>query len=92
MSAVIIRIPAVLQPFAEGRSQIATEAVTVGEALRKLCAAHEQLQARLYAPDGRLRRFVNVFVGEVRVRHDDALDTPLPAGAVITILPAVAGG
>jgi len=92
MSSVTIRIPAVLQPFADGQSRLVTEAATVDEALRKLCAIHAQLRPRLFAPDGQLRRFVNVFVGEVRMRHDDGLHTPLDAGAVITILPAVAGG
>lgn len=92
MSVVTIRIPAVLRPFADGHAQISTEAGTVEEALRNLCAAHRQLESRLYAPDGKLRRFVNVFVGDTRLRREDGYDAPLDQGAVITILPAVAGG
>jgi molybdopterin synthase sulfur carrier subunit len=92
MAQVTIRIPAVLQPYAEGQSQLDTDAATVEEALEKLCGRHERLRSRLFEPEGRLRRFVNVFVGDTRVRHEGGLARPLGAGDVITILPAVAGG
>jgi len=92
MARVTIRIPAVLQPYAEGQSQLETEAATVEEALARLCEAHERLRPRLFEPEGRLRRFVNVFVGDTRVRNDGGLVRPLGTGDVVTILPAVAGG
>ncbi len=92
MSSVTIRIPAVLQPFADGQSRLATEAATVDEALGKLCAIHEQLRPRLFAPDGQLRRFVNVYVNDDDVRFLDDLATATPAGTTISIIPAVAGG
>ena len=92
MAQITIRIPAVLQPYAAGQSHVDTEAATVEEALARLCDAHERLRPRLFEPEGRLRRFVNVFVGDTRVRHDTGLTRPLGTGDVITILPAVAGG
>ncbi|HSN72129.1 MAG TPA: MoaD/ThiS family protein [Steroidobacteraceae bacterium] len=92
MATVTIRIPAVLQPFAGGQAELAAEATTVEEALAAVCSRHEQLRPRLFEPEGRLRRFVNVFVGESRISQADGLATPVRAGDVITILPAVAGG
>jgi molybdopterin converting factor small subunit len=41
---------------------------------------------------GELRRFVNVYVGEEDVRFAQGLDTPVPAGAHVSVIPAVAGG
>src|SRR5262249_3151693 len=41
---------------------------------------------------GRLRMFVNLFVGQRNVRSLDGLDTELPDDAVLSIVPAVAGG
>ena len=41
---------------------------------------------------GQLRRFVNVYVGEEDVRFAQGLDTPVPAGAQVSVIPAVAGG
>ncbi|MGH2408857.1 MAG: MoaD/ThiS family protein, partial [Chloroflexota bacterium] len=40
----------------------------------------------------RLRRFINLFVGEEDVRFLGGLDTPLSDGAELSIVPAVAGG
>ena len=41
---------------------------------------------------GALRRFVNVYVDEEDVRFTDGLATPVPDGASVSIIPAVAGG
>jgi molybdopterin converting factor small subunit len=35
---------------------------------------------------------VNVFLGSEDVRHLEGLDTPVEDGAVLSIIPAVAGG
>ena len=42
--------------------------------------------------DGKLRRFVNVYVDDDDVRFAAGLDTPTPDGASVSIIPAVAGG
>jgi len=39
-----------------------------------------------------LRRFVNVFVSDDDVRFLDGLDTAVPEGGTVAIVPAVAGG
>jgi molybdopterin converting factor small subunit len=41
---------------------------------------------------GAVRRHINLFVNSSHVRDRDGLDTPLAAGDVLTILPAVSGG
>ena len=41
---------------------------------------------------GNLRRFVNVYVGEEDVRFAQGLETPVPSGAHVSVIPAVAGG
>ena len=50
------------------------------------------IAARLLDDDGNLRRFVNVFVADDDIRFLDGLDTPVPEGAEVSIIPAVAGG
>jgi molybdopterin synthase sulfur carrier subunit len=42
--------------------------------------------------DGKLRRFVNVYVGDEDVRFVSGLSTPTPDGTSVSIIPAVAGG
>ena len=39
-----------------------------------------------------IRRFVNVYLGDEDVRFLQGLDTPLQAGAELSIIPAIAGG
>ena len=57
-----------------------------------LDAVHPGFAERLFDESGNLRRFVNVFVGEEDIRFLEGLDTPVPAGAVVSVVPAVAGG
>jgi len=50
------------------------------------------MKARLLDEQGTLRRFVNLFVADEDVRFLQGLDTGLPAGTTLSIIPAVAGG
>jgi molybdopterin synthase sulfur carrier subunit len=87
-----VRIPTTLRPVAGGRSTVEVEGSTVGEVLKSLDAAHEGFADRLLDEQGNLRRFVNVFVADDDVRYLQGLDTPVPDGETVAILPAVAGG
>ena len=89
---VTVRIPTQLRPLAGGSSDVTTEGDTVAEVLKALEAAHPGFADRLFDDAGRLRRFVNVFLAEEDIRFLDGLDTPVPAGATLSIVPAVAGG
>ncbi len=89
---VTVRIPGQLRPLAGGRSEVPIEAATVAEALHALDAAHPGFADRLFDGSGSLRRFVNVFVGDEDIRFLSGLETPLPAGTTLSIVPAVAGG
>jgi molybdopterin converting factor small subunit len=42
--------------------------------------------------DGELRRFVNVYVKGEDIRFLEGLETAVPSGAEVSIIPAVAGG
>ena len=93
MSRVVIRIPTPLRTYTGGADEVELDAATVGEALTSLGRRHDGLLARVCAPDGGLRPFVNVYLGAENVRELDGLATPLTRdGAVLAIVPAVAGG
>lgn len=89
--AVTVRIPTTLRPMAGGNSQVQVEGSTVAEVLKALDAAHPGFSDRLL-DDGKLRKFVNVFVADDDVRYLDGLNTPVPDGTTVSIIPAVAGG
>ncbi len=92
MSRVLIRIPTPLRAYTEGADEVAVEAGTVAEALARLGERHPGILERVIDGSGAPRQFVNIFLGSQDVRALDGLDTPLPEGAVLAIIPAVAGG
>lgn len=89
---VAIRIPSVLRNLTNGQETISVEATTVDEALAALERAHPGIKARLCDDAGKLRRFVNVFVGEEDIRFLEGQATPVKDGELIDIVPAIAGG
>jgi molybdopterin synthase sulfur carrier subunit len=90
--AVTVKIPTQLRSAAGGETEARVDGGTVGEALAALFARHGELRDRLSDGDGRLRRFVNVYVDGEDIRFGDGLDTPVADGQEIQVLPAVAGG
>jgi molybdopterin converting factor small subunit len=90
--SVTIRIPTTLRTLTGGESQVEVEGATVGEALSSLDSAHPGFADRLFDDEGGLRRFVNVFLADDDVRYLDGVDTLVPEGETISIIPAVAGG
>jgi molybdopterin synthase sulfur carrier subunit len=90
--SVTVRIPTTLRPIAGGNSLVQVEGVTLAEVIDNLDAAHPGFRERLLDDEGGLRKFVNVFVADDDVRYLKGLDTPVPAGETVSIIPAVAGG
>ena len=89
---VTVRVPTTLRTLTGGQSEVSVEGATVGEVLKNLDAAHPGFADRILDDDGGLRRFVNVFVADDDVRFLQQLDTPVPDGETVAIIPAVAGG
>jgi molybdopterin converting factor small subunit len=89
---VSVRIPTTLRTLTGGESEVKTEGATVRDVLAGLDAAHPGFSERLLDADGGLRRFVNVFVADDDIRFLDGLDTAVPEGETVAIIPAVAGG
>ena len=89
---VTVRVPTTLRPLAGGNSTVAVEGATLGDVLKALDAAHPGFTDRLLDDEGNLRRFVNVFVADDDARFLDGLNTPVPDGETVSIVPAVAGG
>jgi sulfur-carrier protein len=90
---VNVRIPTILRPLTAGAAEVSVEdAATLAQVIDRLEADHPGLRTRVLDDDGKLRRFVNVYVDDDDVRFASGLDTPTPDGASVSIIPAVAGG
>ena len=90
--SVSLRIPTILRPLTGGVAEISVDGSTLDEVLKAADAAHPGLSARVLDDNGKLRRFVNVYVGDEDVRFAEGLATATPDGSSISIIPAVAGG
>lgn len=90
--AVTIHIPTPLRVYTERQASVSVEATTVGEALGALTTRYPSLQKHLRDAEGKLRSFVNVYLGEEDIRFLQKEATPVGAGAELTIVPSIAGG
>ncbi|MGH8555216.1 MAG: MoaD/ThiS family protein, partial [Gammaproteobacteria bacterium] len=82
MSRVIVRIPMPLRSLTAGAEELAVEGATVGQALACLGATYPGVLARILTPEGQIRSFVNIYLGQENVHAIEGLDTALPEGGV----------
>ena len=90
--SVEVRIPTVLRSASAGQAVVSVDGSTIGEVLGMLQDAYPGVRGQLLTDEGRLHRFVNVYVNDDDVRYLDQLDTKVADGDTVSILPAVAGG
>jgi sulfur-carrier protein adenylyltransferase/sulfurtransferase len=90
--SITIAIPTALRQFAGGLSEVKVEAATAGEALNLLTASHAELRRHLFNDQNALRNFVNVYLNDEDIRHQNGPDTPVKDGDTILIVPSIAGG
>jgi molybdopterin converting factor small subunit len=91
---VTIHIPGPLRAFTDGRAEVelTAPAATLRDALDQLGSLYPGIRDRILTEQGALREHVNIFVGNENSRYTGGLTTPLPVGAVISIVPAISGG
>jgi sulfur-carrier protein len=90
--SVTVRVPTILRQYTGGASEVAVEGGTLADVLAALDAAHPGIGPRVLDDEGKLRRFVNVYVDDDDVRFASGLETPTPDGSSVSVIPAVAGG
>lgn len=68
------------------------EGSTVKEVIEQLEAKFPGIQERLYDEEGKLRRFINIYVNSEDIRSQQGEETAVKDGDEISIVPAIAGG
>jgi adenylyltransferase/sulfurtransferase len=90
--ATKILIPTPLRPFTDKLDAVEIDGATIGELLQNLTKQYGGLKQHLYAPDGKLRSFVNIYVNDDDIRYLQKDQTPIKSGDTVSIIPSVAGG
>ncbi|MFM9141012.1 MAG: ubiquitin-like small modifier protein 1 [Solirubrobacterales bacterium] len=88
----VVRIPPVLRPSVGGEREVSASGASVGEVLTALIEAHPETREQIFAEDGELNRYVNVYLNDEDVRVLDGLGTAVGESDELVILPAMAGG
>jgi molybdopterin synthase sulfur carrier subunit len=92
MTTIRVQIPAPLRALAGGKQEVELEATDVGGLIDALENRHRGFRDRLCDSSGALRSYVRLFVNDEDIRHLQDRRTPLKAGDIVAIVPAIAGG
>jgi len=90
--SVQVRIPTPLRRFTGGAEEVAAAGSTVGLVVDDLERQFPGIKERLCDEQGRVRRFVNLYVNGDDIRFLNSLDTSVKEGDELSIVPAIAGG
>jgi len=89
--SVTVSIPTILRPHTGGEKRVEANGDTLQAVISDLEASYSGISERL-VENGKLHRFVNIYVNDEDVRFSGGLETTIADGDSVTILPAVAGG
>ena len=89
--SVKVLIPTPLRQFTEGKDAVEASGATINEVLADVGRQYAGITERML-DDGKVRRFVNVYLNDEDIRYLENLTTPVKDGDEVSIIPAVAGG
>jgi molybdopterin converting factor small subunit len=92
---VLFNIPGALREFTGNQSAVRVEAeagANLLQVLQALFVVYPGLRDRVLTETGETRRHVNIFVANENVLYTGGLATAIPAGAEVSIVPAIGGG
>ncbi|TDZ79319.1 Sulfur carrier protein CysO [Mycobacteroides salmoniphilum] len=89
--SIEVSIPTILRTHTGGEKRVTATGSTLQAVIADLESNYSGISDRL-VDDGKLHRFVNIYVNDEDVRFSGGLDTVIAEGDSVTILPAVAGG
>lgn len=89
--AVNVRIPTPLQRLTQGKEEVDGKAGTIIELINDLETRYPGIEERI-SEEGKVRRFVNIYVNEEDIRFLQAEQTLVKDGDEVSIIPAIAGG
>ncbi|MFN8007869.1 MAG: MoaD/ThiS family protein [Terriglobia bacterium] len=87
-----VRIPVQLRSLTNGVEIVAASGTSVQQLIDDMDRTYPGIKDRLCEAEGKVRRFVNIFVNEEDIRFLDNLQTPVSDKDEISIIPAIAGG
>ncbi|HUQ40946.1 MAG TPA: MoaD/ThiS family protein [Candidatus Limnocylindrales bacterium] len=90
--AVTVRLPGALRDATGGQTKIEASGRTLADVFGDIERRHPGFSGRVLDDGGRIRTYVNVYIGENDARTQGGVDAPVPEGSEVMVIPAMAGG
>jgi len=90
--SVTVRLPGALRDAAGGRTKLEANGRTLADIIADIDRRHPGFRGRVLDESGRLRTYVNVYIGEDDARGQGGTEAVVPEGAEVMVIPAMAGG
>lgn len=87
-----VRIPTPLRKLTGDQEVVTAAGSNVGEILTNLEKTYPGIGERILDEEGKVRRFVNVFLNDEDIRFLENTDTTVTDSDELSIVPAIAGG
>ena len=81
-----------MQKLTGGKSQVEAQGTAVFEAIEDLNRQFPGFKGRLCDAEGKIKRFINIYVNQEDIRFLEMESTKLKDGDEVSIVPAIAGG
>ncbi|HEY3218132.1 MAG TPA: MoaD/ThiS family protein [Candidatus Limnocylindria bacterium] len=89
---ITVRLPGALRDATGGQTKLEASGRTLGDVIADIDRRHPGFRGRVLDETGRLRSYVNVYIGEDDARSKGGMDAPVPEGSEVMVIPAMAGG
>jgi len=90
--SITVRVPTPLQKFTQNQAEVKANGANVKELIEDLEKSSPGIKERICDEEGKIRRFINIYVNEEDVRFLQQDETSLKDGDEVSIIPAIAGG
>jgi molybdopterin synthase sulfur carrier subunit len=90
--SVTVRLPGALRDATGGRTKIEASGGTLAAVIADIDRQHPGFSDRVLDEGGKLRTYVNVYIGEDDARSKGGTGAQVPDGAEVMVIPAMAGG
>jgi proteasome lid subunit RPN8/RPN11/molybdopterin converting factor small subunit len=90
--SVTVRLPGALRDAVGGENKVTATGRTLDEVFDDIERRHPGFRSRVVDEDGRIKTYVNVYIGDADARTSGGLSAPVPADAEVMVIPAMAGG
>jgi molybdopterin converting factor small subunit len=92
MMPITVRLPGALRDATGGLTKLEANGRTLADVIADIDRRHPGFRGRVLDETGRLRSYVNVYIGEDDARSKGGMDAPVPEGSEVMVIPAMAGG